>query len=78
MLITSESQGECTKEQKKCSPPGSQEIKGVSAAKVEKQPKKLPPPTPDRCERRLFPPEQSLKTSTLLAEVLAGKPTGLQ
>ena len=21
--------------------------------------KKLPPPTPDRCERRLFPPEQS-------------------
>jgi hypothetical protein len=23
--------------------------------------KKLPPPTPDRRERRLFPPEQSLK-----------------
>jgi hypothetical protein len=22
--------------------------------------KKLPPPTPDRCEGRLFPPEQSL------------------
>src|SRR6516164_5270423 len=22
--------------------------------------KKVPPPTPDRCERRLFPPEQSL------------------
>jgi hypothetical protein len=25
--------------------------------------KKLPPPTPERCERRLFPPEQSSKTS---------------
>jgi hypothetical protein len=34
--------------------------------------KKVPPPTPDRREGRLFPPEQSWKTSTLLNEVLAG------
>jgi len=30
--------------------------------------KKLPPPTPDRYEGRLFPPEQSWKTSRLLNE----------
>ena len=34
--------------------------------------KKVPPPTPDRREGRLFPPEQSWKTSTLLNELLAG------
>jgi hypothetical protein len=34
--------------------------------------KKVPPPTPDRREGRLFPPEQSLKTSRLLNELLAG------
>jgi len=28
--------------------------------------KKLPPPTPDKCEGRLFPPEQSWKSSTVL------------
>jgi hypothetical protein len=31
--------------------------------------KKLPPPTPDRREGRLFPPEQSWKTSRLLNEL---------
>jgi len=30
---------------------------------------KIPPPTPDGREGRLFPPEQSWKTSTLLNEV---------
>jgi hypothetical protein len=30
--------------------------------------KKLPPPTPDGCEGRLFPPEQSWKTLRLLNE----------
>jgi hypothetical protein len=34
--------------------------------------KKLPPPTPDGREGRLFPPEQSLKTLTLLNELPAG------
>jgi hypothetical protein len=34
--------------------------------------KKVPPPTPDRREGRLFPPEQSWKTSTVLNELLAG------
>ena len=33
-------------------------------------PKKVPPPTPDRREGRLFPPEQSLKTSRLLNELV--------
>src|SRR6266498_5477208 len=32
--------------------------------------KKVPPPTPDRREGRLFPPEQSWKTSRLLNELL--------
>ena len=35
-------------------------------------PKKLPPPTPDGREGRLFPPEQSWKTLTLLIELAAG------
>jgi len=34
--------------------------------------KKVPPPTPDRREGRLFPPEQSWKTSTVLNDLLAG------
>jgi hypothetical protein len=34
--------------------------------------KKLPPPTPDGREGRLFPPEQSLKTLRLLNELPAG------
>jgi len=34
--------------------------------------KKVPPPTPDGREGRLFPPEQSWKTSTLVNEVAAG------
>jgi hypothetical protein len=33
--------------------------------------KKLPPPTPDGREGRLFPPEQSLKTFSLLNELPA-------
>src|SRR5882724_11780255 len=33
--------------------------------------KKLPPPTPDGREGRLFPPEQSSKTSRLLNELRA-------
>jgi hypothetical protein len=37
------------------------------------RPKKLPPPTPDRREGRLFPPEQSSKTSRLLNELLADR-----
>jgi hypothetical protein len=39
---------------------------------------KITAPHTDRCEGRLFPPEQSLKASTLLAEILAAKPTGFQ
>jgi len=35
--------------------------------------KKLPPPTPDRREGRLFPPEQSWKTSRLLNELPADR-----
>ena len=34
--------------------------------------KKVPPPTPDRREGRLFPPEQSWKTLTVLNDLLAG------
>src|SRR5437667_10243430 len=34
-------------------------------------PKKVPPPTPDGREGRLFPPEQSSKTPTLLNELRA-------
>src|SRR6266581_3407678 len=34
--------------------------------------KKVPPPTPDGREGRLFPPEQSWKTLTLLIELAAG------
>src|SRR6516165_11756980 len=34
-------------------------------------PKKVPPPTPDGREGRLFPPEQSSKTSRLLNELRA-------
>src|SRR6266705_2661776 len=34
--------------------------------------KKLPPPTPDGREGRLFPPEQSWKTSRLVNELAAG------
>src|SRR6266480_3523116 len=34
--------------------------------------KKVPPPTPDGREGRLFPPEQSWKTSTLVNELTAG------
>jgi hypothetical protein len=37
------------------------------------RPKKLPPPTPDRREGRLFPPEQSSKTSRLLNELPADR-----
>jgi hypothetical protein len=32
-------------------------------------PKKVPPPTPDGREGRLFPPEQSSKVAELLAEL---------
>jgi len=32
-------------------------------------PKKVPPPTPDGREGRLFPPEQSWKTSVLVIEL---------
>jgi len=35
--------------------------------------KKLPPPTPDGREGRLFPPEQSWKTSRLLNELTADR-----
>src|SRR6202008_1665984 len=35
--------------------------------------KKVPPPTPDGREGRLFPPEQSLKTLRLLIELAAGR-----
>jgi hypothetical protein len=35
--------------------------------------KKLPPPTPDRREGRLFPPEQSWKTLRLLNELPADR-----
>src|SRR5207244_8002147 len=34
--------------------------------------KKVPPPTPDGREGRLFPPEQSWKTLTLVNELTAG------
>src|SRR6266566_9053188 len=34
--------------------------------------KKVPPPTPDGREGRLFPPEQSWKTSRLVNELTAG------
>jgi hypothetical protein len=33
-------------------------------------PKKIPPPTPEGREGRLFPPEQSSKTGELVTEVL--------
>ena len=36
-------------------------------------PKKVPPPTPDGREGRLFPPEQSSKTLRLLNELQAGR-----
>src|SRR5207248_9515888 len=35
-------------------------------------PKKVPPPTPDGREGRLFPPEQSWKTLTLVNELTVG------
>src|SRR5438132_2860356 len=35
--------------------------------------KKVPPPTPDGREGRLFPPEQSSKTLRLLNELQAGR-----
>src|SRR5256886_17116000 len=35
--------------------------------------KKVPPPTPDGREGRLFPPEQSSKTLMLLNELQAGR-----
>jgi hypothetical protein len=43
---------------------------GVERWKFLLTPKKVPPPTPDRREGRLFPPEQSLKTSRLLNELV--------
>ena len=45
-----------------------QEEKGRFSA-----PKKVPPPTPDGREGRLFPPEQSSKTLRLLNELQAGR-----
>jgi hypothetical protein len=36
-------------------------------------PKKIPPPTPEGREGRLFPPEQSSKTVELLNELLAAR-----
>ncbi len=33
-------------------------------------PKKVPPPTPDGREGRLFPPEQSYKTALLVVELI--------
>jgi hypothetical protein len=41
----------------------------ISSSSFGFRPKKLPPPTPDRREGRLFPPEQSSKTSRLLNEL---------
>ena len=43
---------------------------GVERWKFLLTPKKVPPPTPDRREGRLFPPEQSWKTSRLLNELV--------
>jgi hypothetical protein len=50
--------------------------KGKRKSKIEEadfRRKKLPPPTPDRREGRLFPPEQSWKTSRLLNELPADR-----
>jgi len=45
----------------------------ISSSSFDFTPKKLPPPTPDRREGRLFPPEQSWKTSRLLNELPADR-----
>src|SRR5215212_9757909 len=40
---------------------------------VKRYSKKVPPPTPDRREGRLFPPEQLWKTLRLVNELAAGR-----
>jgi hypothetical protein len=48
------------------------EKSGVGCWALFSSPKKVPPPTPDGREGRLFPPEQSWKTAVLVAELGCG------